>query len=58
MSKRQRKLSQFKTPCADQENFVRGGPTLTNFFFLLDEVWEDPNTTISGSSPARRRNAI
>ena len=43
--------------CADQENFVRGGPTLT-FFFIVDEGWEDPNTTISGPSSARQRNAI
>ena len=26
------------------------------FFFLVDEgAWEDPNTTISGSSPAHQR---
>ena len=47
--------------CADQESFVRGGPTLTTFFFLSflgDEGRKDPNTTISGSSTARQRNAI
>ena len=31
-------------------------PTLT--FVLVDEGREDPNTTISGSSSARQRNAI
>ena len=48
--------------CADPESFVRGGPTLTTFFFLLfflvDEGREDPSTTISGPSSARQRNAI
>ena len=38
--------------CADPKKFVRGGPTLTAFVFLVDEGWEDPNTTISGSSSA------
>ena len=37
--------------CANPENFVRGGPTLTMFFFfLIDEGWVDPNSTISGPS--------
>ena len=27
-------------------------------FYLVDEGKEDPNTTISGSSSARQRNAI
>ena len=27
-------------------------------FFLVDEGWEDPNTTKSGPSSARQRNAI
>ena len=31
--------------CADPEFFFRGGPALTTFFFLVDEGWEDPNTT-------------
>ena len=44
-------------PCADPEFFVRGGQTLT-IFVLVDEWWEDPNTTISGPSSARKRNAI
>ena len=49
---------------ADPEFFVRGGQTLTTFFFssffsfLVDQWWEDPNTTISGPSSARQRNAI
>ena len=45
-------------PCADP-HFVRGGPTLTTFFFyLVDERWDDPYTTISGPSSARQRNTI
>ena len=47
--------------CADPESFVRGGSTLTTFFsflFYFDEGRKDPNTTISGSSTARQRNAI
>ena len=39
-----------------QKSFVRGGPTLTTFFF--NEGRDDPNTTISGASSARQRNAI
>ena len=39
-----------------------GGPNLTMFFFcfvfLVDEGREDSNTTISGPSSARQRNAI
>ena len=27
-------------------------------FFLVDESWEDPNTTLCGPSSARQRNAI
>ena len=40
--------------------FVGGGPTLPSYCFLLlvDEGWEDPNTTISGPLSARKRNAI
>ena len=37
--------------CVDVESFVRGGPTLT-LFFLIDVGREDPNTTVSGPSPA------
>ena len=37
----------------DLESFVRGGPTLTIFFGGR----EDLNTTISGQSSARQRNA-
>ena len=46
--------------CADPESFVRAGPTLTFFLFvfLVDEGGEEPNTTISGPSSARQRNAI
>ena len=43
--------------CADSESFVRGGPTLT-MLFLVDEGWDDPNTTTSGPSLARERKAI
>ena len=42
--------------CADPDSFVRGGPTLT--IVLVDEGREDPNTSISGPSSARQRNAI
>ena len=41
--------------CADPESFVRGGPTLTTFF-LVGEGRDDPNTTKSGPSTARKRN--
>ena len=45
--------------CADPESFVRGGPTLTAFFFfLVDEGRDSTNTTISRPSLARQRNAI
>ena len=47
--------------CADPESFVRGGPTLTFYFcflFFSDEERNDSNTTISGPSTARQRNAI
>ena len=46
--------------CADPESFVRGGPTLTMFFFVFlgDEGREDPSTTLSGQLSARQRNAI
>ena len=37
--------------------FCQRGPTLT-FFFLDDEGWEDPNTTINGPSSACQRNAF
>ena len=48
------------------QSFVRGGGGATvTFFFcfffvfvLVDEGREDPNTTISGPSSARQRNAI
>ena len=45
-----------QTSCADPERFVRRGPTLTRF--LVDEGGGDPNTTISGPTSARQRNAI
>ena len=39
-------------PCGDPENFARGGPTLTKFFFcfcfFFDEGREDPNSTKRG----------
>ena len=58
-----RELSYLSCTCADPESFVRGGggrvPILTTFFwFLFDEERKDPNTTISGPSTARQRNAI
>ena len=42
--------------CADPESFVRGGPIFDNVF-LVDNEREDPNSTISGPSLARQRNA-
>ena len=43
--------------CADPECFVRVGPTFTTLF-LVDEVREGPNTTLSGSSLANQQNTI
>ena len=49
--------------CAVPENFVRGGPTLTTFLFLLlffffvDEGREGQKTTISGASSVGQQNA-
>ena len=46
---------------AGPESFVIGGPTLTFFCLVavfVDEGIEDPNSTISGPSSARQRNAI
>ena len=43
---------------ADPESFVRGGPTFTTFFFQFDEGRKGPNTSNSGQSTARQRNAI
>ena len=45
-------------PCADPEIYIRGGPTLTSTFFLIDEGREDQNTTTVGRPSARQRNAI
>ena len=42
-----------KWACTDPESFVRVSPT-----FLVDEMREDPNTTIIRPSLARQRNAI
>ena len=44
--------------CADPESFVRGGPNLITFIFLVDERTENPNITVNGLSSARQRNAI
>ena len=47
--------------CADPESLVRDSGQLWQrflFVFLVDEGRVDPNITISGSSPARQRNAI
>ena len=38
--------------------FCQSGSNFDNVFFLVDEGREDPNTTISGPSLARQRNAI
>ena len=35
--------------CADQESFVRGGPTLT--FFLIVDQWREYKQVITGPSP-------
>ena len=43
--------------CADPESFVRGGQNFI-FFFLVDNVIEDPNVTINGTSSAGQRHAI
>ena len=40
--------------CADPENFVRGGPTLTFFFF---EGSGDRNASMRGPLLARQRKA-
>ena len=40
--------------CTDPGSFVRGGPFLTFFFFLVDEGREDPNTTTIAGQPALR----
>ena len=42
--------------CADPEFCQRASNF--DYFFLVDEGREDPNTTISGPSLARQRNAI
>ena len=44
--------------CADPESFDRGGSAFDNVSFLVVEGREDPNTTISGPSSVRQRNAI
>ena len=38
--------------------FCQRESNLDNVFFLVDEGWEDPNTTVSGPSSARQRYAI
>ena len=48
----------FGITCTDPESLVRGGPTLTMFyFFIVDERKEDPNTTKSGPSSLKWRFA-
>ena len=44
--------------CADSESFVRGGPNLIVFFFLVDGGIEDPKTALIGPSLARQQKAI
>ena len=52
-----REMERIRQACAyawaDPENFVRGGPSLTTFFFV-DEGREDPNTIISRPRSARQ----
>ena len=38
--------------------FCQRGSNIDNLFFLFDEGRNDKNTTISGPSSARQRNAI
>ena len=45
-------------PCADPENFVRGGSNSDNVFLYFGVQKEDPNTTKIGPSLAHRRNVI
>ena len=56
------RVAMVEVACADTETFVRGGPTLTTFFFVFLSFFnagkEDSNTTKSGPSSARQRNAI
>ena len=52
------KLFNRTATCADPESFVRGGPNMITFFFLVDEGIEDPNTAINGPSSTRKRNGI
>ena len=42
----------------DPESFARVGPTLTTFFFLVDEGRDDPNTTIRGPTSARQQTPL
>ena len=44
--------------CADPESFVRGVQLQLSFSYFFDERGKDSNTTISGPSTARQRNAI
>ena len=44
--------------CADPESIVRGCPSLTTLLFFVDEGIKDRNTTQSGPSSVRQRNAI
>ena len=41
-------LATLRSPCADPESFVRGGPNL--IVFLVDEEIGDQNTAINGPS--------
>ena len=41
-----------------QKVLPEGGPTLTTFFFLVDEGREDPNTTISRPTSARQQTVV
>ena len=50
-------IHQEKIMCGSRK-FCQRGSNFDNFFsfFLVDEGWDDPNTTISGPSSAHQRN--
>ena len=55
-------IHHFRQPCLTGKRTILSKPfadqNLTTFFFLVDEWREDSNTTLSGPSSARQRNAI
>ena len=48
----------FESKSGSRKFCQRGSNFDVVFFFIVDEGWEDPNTTISGPSSACQRNAI